>query len=433
MKYFGTDGVRGIPNQKLNLNLITSIGRALITLDNPTVIVGTDTRESKDMIASALIAGCLSVGLNVEYVEILSTPGVIYLSKMKQAIGVMITASHNPYFYNGIKIIKEGRKLNQEEEERIEQFIDHPPVLSSKAIGKYMPATFLSKEYHKKLIQSIYPTNLKIAVDCANGATYKTAPLIFNLITSSSVVINHQPDGCNINENCGSTHIENLSKLVVEQGCDLGIAFDGDGDRILCVDQDGIPVDGDLLIYIFACYLKDKGLLNKNKVALSVMSNLGVIQALHKRGIEVIETPVGDKYISDAINEHDLSIGGENSGHIIMPFVTSTGDGIILAMKLIQVLEETKTTLADWVKDIILYPYALQNIVVQDKKKVMGIPLQKEIDEIKEELHQDCKIIVRPSGTEDCIRLSVMAKTQGLVEKYKNKLMTLIETLDAVQ
>ncbi|MDE6241143.1 MAG: hypothetical protein K2M08_01845 [Anaeroplasmataceae bacterium] len=430
MKYFGTDGIRGIPNQKLSLELIQSIGKALVTLNNSNVIVGTDTRESKDMLAYALIAGALSQGLNVEYVEVIPTPGLIYLSKLKKTIGVMITASHNPYMYNGIKIMNEGNKLNKEEEERIELFIDHPTVLSFKKIGKYSSSKSLLKEYHKRLFQYIFPTNMKIAIDCANGATYKTAPLIFNLITNSLVVIHHHPNGCNINENCGSTHLESLSKTVIEEKCDLGFAFDGDGDRILCVDKNGIPVDGDLLIYIFSCYLKEKGLLKNNKVALSIMSNLGIIQALRKKDIEVIETPVGDKYIVQAIQNNNLSLGGENSGHIVFPEFTSTGDGILIAMKLIQILEETNTTLEDWLRDIVLYPDVLENVVVQNKKNVMGIPLQKEIETIKEELHHDCKIIVRPSGTEDFIRLSVMAKTKELVEKYRNKLLSFIQSLD---
>ncbi|MDE7212955.1 MAG: hypothetical protein K2N42_00070 [Anaeroplasmataceae bacterium] len=429
MKYFGTDGIRGIPNQKLSYELLGSIGKALASLGNSNVIIGTDTRQSKDMLAYAIIAGALSQGLNVEYVEIIPTPGLIYLSKLKKAIGVMITASHNPYFYNGIKIIKEGKKLTQKEEEQIEYWIDNPSSFSSK-IGTYSTSKHLVKEYHKQLFQYIYPTNMRIALDCANGATYKTAPLIFNLITNSLVVIHHNPDGCNINEGCGSTHLESLSKTVIEENCDIGFAFDGDGDRILCVDKNGIPVDGDLLIYIFSCYLKEKNLLKNNRVALSIMSNLGIIQSLRNKGIETIETPVGDKYIVDAINNYDLSIGGENSGHIIFPEYTSTGDGILIAMKLIQILEETHTTLEDWLKSVVLYPDVLENVIVQNKKNVMGIPLQKEIEAIKEELNYDCKIIVRPSGTEDFLRLSVMAKTKELVDKYKTKLLQLIQTLD---
>lgn len=430
MKYFGTDGIRGIPNQKLNLNLITAVGKALVTLKLPNVVVGTDTRESKDFIAYALIAGAMSQGLNVDYVEVIPTPGLIYLSKFKHAIGVMITASHNPYMYNGIKIVKDGNKLNEDEEKEIEQFIDQPIDDEYRTIGRYNSSKYLLKEYHKKLLSFVYPTNKKIAIDCANGATYKTAPLLFNLITNSLIVMHQHPDGSNINEGCGSTHLESLSKLVIEEKCDLGIAFDGDGDRILCIDETGSPIDGDVLIYIFACYLKDKGQLKNNKVALSLMSNLGILQAFQKKGIEVVETPVGDKYISEAIRNSNLSLGGENSGHIIFSDYEFTGDGIFIAMKLIQILEETQTTLRDWMKDITLYPDALQNIVVQNKKNVMGIPLQKEIESIKEELHQDCKIIVRPSGTEDFIRLSVMAKTKELVEQYKLKLMQFIKSLD---
>ncbi|MCM1130332.1 MAG: phosphoglucosamine mutase [Roseburia sp.] len=432
MKYFGTDGIRGIPNQKLNLKLIISVGKALSALNCSRLIVGTDTRESKDMIATALIAGALSLGFEVDYVGVIPTPGLVFLSKVEQAIGVMITASHNPFFYNGIKIIHKGRKLKKEEEEEIEAYINQPPAYGG-SIGKLIHSKALLKEYHRMLFQHIYPTNMKIAIDCANGATYKTAPLIFNLITNSLVTLHNHPNGVNINEKCGSTHLESLSTAVIENQCDLGIAFDGDGDRILCVDKNGVAVDGDVLLYIFTSYLKEKNQLKNNRVALSIMSNLGILQALRKKGIEVIETAVGDKYILKAIEEYDISIGGENSGHIIMPEISSTGDGILIAMKLLQVLEETHTTLEDWLKEIVLYPDALQNVIVKDKEKVMGIPLQKEIELIKKELNQDCKIIVRPSGTEECLRLSVMAKTQELVDQYKNKLLGIIKSLDALQ
>lgn len=432
MKYFGTDGVRGIPNESLLVEQVLMVGKALSVLQVPTVILGTDTRASKDMLASALIAGCLSVGINVEYVGILSTPGIIYLSEIKDAIGVVVTASHNPFEYNGIKIIKKGKKLTLEEEQQIEEYIEKPLSYTGN-VGTFHSSKALLKEYHKHLCSLIVPTHLKIAIDCANGATYQTAPLIFNLMSNQCVVIGDHPDGYNINKNCGSTHLEYLSQTVIENHCDFGIAFDGDGDRILLIDHRGEIIDGDLIIYILACYYQQNHELSHQTIALTIMSNLGIIQALKTKGIETIETPVGDKYVADSICKNELSLGGEKSGHIIIPKLSSSGDGIIVALELIRILEETNTSLGDWLTGVELYPAELQNIMVTHKKNVMGIPLQKEIETIKEELHQDCKIIVRPSGTEDFIRLSVMAKTKELVEIYRNKLITLIRSLDVSQ
>lgn len=432
MKYFGTDGVRGIPNQSLLVEQVLMLGKALSVFKISTIILGTDTRASKDMFAAALISGCLSVGLNVEYVGVLSTPGIIYLSEIEKTIGVVVTASHNPYEYNGIKIVYQGRKLSLLEEQQIEEYLDHPVPYLGK-LGILHSSKYLLKEYHKKLCSLIVPTHLKIAIDCANGATFQTAPLIFNLLSNQCIVIGDHPNGYNINENCGATHLEALSKTVIENNCDLGIAFDGDGDRILLVDHNGKTIDGDLILYILACYYQQKNELQHQTIALTIMSNLGLVQSLKNKGIRTIETPVGDKYVAESIRENNLSLGGEKSGHIILPRLSSSGDGIVVALELIRILEETNTSIEDWVKEVELYPDTLQNIAVVHKKNVMGIPLQKEIETIKEELHQDCKIIVRPSGTEDCIRLSIMAKTQELVDKYKNVLISFIQSLDISQ
>lgn len=430
MKYFGTDGIRGIPNQSITVDECVKIGKALSSLKNTKVILGTDTRSSKDMLASAIIAGCLSAGLHVDYVGVIATPGIIYLSKIKKAIGIMITASHNPYQYNGIKIINQGQKLTSQEEEAIERLIDQPAPYSGE-VGRLNHTEQYLKEYHRKLCMAITPTDLKIAVDCANGATSQTASLIFRLVSNHCIFIGNEPDGYNINKNCGSTNLEKLSKVVVEENCDLGIAFDGDGDRILCVDKLGNNIDGDCIMYILACYYEKNNLLKNHKIALTIMSNLGIIQGLKQKGIEVIETKVGDKNISDAIHSNDLLLGGESSGHIILSHLSSTGDGILVALELIRILEETKTSLEDWIKDIKLYPDALQNVVVENKEKVMGMPLLNQIADIKEELNNDCKIIVRPSGTEDCIRVSVMAKTKELVNHYKERIIQMIQLLDS--
>ncbi|MDE7161422.1 MAG: phosphoglucosamine mutase, partial [Anaeroplasmataceae bacterium] len=361
MKYFGTDGIRGIPNQSITVEECVKIGKALYSLNNTRVILGTDTRASKDMLASAIIAGCLSVGIHVDYVGVITTPGIIYLSKIKKTIGIMITASHNPYQYNGIKIINQGQKLSLQEEEAIEKLIDQP-ISYFGEIGSLNYTEHYLKEYHKKLFTAITPTDLKIAVDCANGATYQTASLIFPLVSNHCILIGNEPDGYNINKNCGSTHLEALSQTVVTEKCDLGIAFDGDGDRILCVDKSGNVVDGDCIIYLLACHYEKNKVLKNHQIALTIMSNLGIIQSLKQKGIEVIETRVGDKNIADAIHTNDLLLGGENSGHIILSHLSSTGDGILVALELIRVLEETKTSIEDWIKDIQLYPDVLQNV-----------------------------------------------------------------------
>ena len=430
MKYFGTDGIRGIPNETLTLELALSLSRALKILNTKHVVIGTDTRISKDMLAFQMIAGCLSQGMDVEYVGVISTPGLIYLSKIRDAIGVIITASHNPYQDNGIKVIYQGRKLTLEEEEKLEQAMERKSLVQS-PMGKFINNPMAIRDYHLMLSKFIFPTNLKIAIDCANGATYKTAPLLFRLMTPYLEIMGNYPTGTNINEACGSTHLKALSDLVVEKHCDLGIAFDGDGDRVQFVNKYGEAISGDHLIYILACYLKEKNRLKNNAVVLTIMSNPGIIAGLQKEGIRVIEVPVGDRYVAEAIKEQDLSLGGENSGHIIYSKNSLIGDGIFIAMQVIAILEETHTTIEDWVEKISLYPNRLENVVVQNKNAVMGEPLQQELSKLKEEAKEDCKIIVRPSGTEDCIRISIMAKTKELVASYMEKIKSLISFLDA--
>ena len=430
MKYFGTDGIRGIPNEQLTLPLVTALGMAITELGKGPIFIGTDTRGSKDMLSCALIAGCLSKGVDVHFLGVISTPGLVYLSKFQQAIGVMITASHNPSIYNGIKVVQFGNKLSAEQEEQLEYLIDHPNYLVQTP-GRCFYSKHFLKEYHKHLLDHLNSSHFKIALDCANGSTHQTAPLIFNLVTNSLVIIGNHPDGTNINEECGATNVKQLSSVVTEQKCDFGIAFDGDGDRIILVDRNGNCIDGDSILYILALYLKSVNKLRDNTVVLSVMSNLGVIQSLKRHGIRVIETPVGDKHIGKVLSENNYSLGGESSGHIILADMSTTGDGILVALKIISILEETHTRLEDWIADLTYYPDSLQNLVVKDKKKVMGDPLQNEIELIKKELNQDCKILVRPSGTEDCIRVSVMAKTKQLVQEYKERLISYIRLLDA--
>ena len=297
-------------------------------------------------------------------------------------------------------------------------------------IGKYIINDNAKEEYVDFIKKHIIKTNLKIVLDTANGATYKTAEMIFNDITSNLTIIANNPDGYNINNGCGSTHLELLKKKVLEIKADIGFAFDGDGDRVLAVDKNGNIIDGDMLIYILARYLKQNNKLNNNSIALSMMSNLGLIKSLNEYGINVIETNVGDKYIVKALFENHLSVGGENSGHIILPDLFHTGDGVFVASQIIKILEETNTSIDDWLKDVKMYADKMVNIKVNDKKAVLNNQkLFDTVEEIKKELKNDCKIIIRASGTEDLIRVSVMAQNEADVLKYSECLVNLVKSI----
>ncbi len=428
MKYFGTDGIRGVPNQKLTVDLVTKLGMALKVLGNKDLVIATDTRLSKDMLSSAITAGALSMGINVHFVGVIPTPALIYYSYVKKYTGVMITASHNPYTDNGIKVLKNGFKLSEEDEVKIEELIDNPETPSIE-VGKYYVEDGM-EIYLSFLDKFITKSNKRIVIDTANGATYKTAPLAFNKITDNLTVIANNPDGYNINNGCGSTHLELLKRTVVNNKADIGFAFDGDGDRVLCVDSNGNTIDGDMLIYIYARYLKANNKLNQNKVVLSMMSNLGLIKSLNDYGIEIVETNVGDKYIIKALFDNDLSVGGENSGHIILKDILHTGDGVLNAILIIKILEETNTDIKSYFKDVVMYSDKMVNIKVKDKSKVLNSKaLFDRVDEIKKDLNNDCKIIIRASGTEDLIRVSVMARSKDLVEKYSSELVNIVNNI----
>ncbi len=420
-KYFGTDGIRGIPNKDLNLCFLEKLGKALKVLNNDTIIVATDTRFSKDFLAFSIISGCLSNGLNVTYAGILSTPALIYYCYIHKVTGVMITASHNPYYYNGIKIIKNGYKLTQTEEQLLEQALDC--LETSCELGAFSFQPNIQNDYIQFLISYGEPCGLKVCIDCANGSNYKIAPFIFSKICNDLVVVSNHPNGYNINDHCGATNLSSLQEQVLTHQCDIGFAYDGDGDRVICVDRKGNIIDGDLIIYILASYLKNKGELKNNQVVLTIMSNLGIIHALQAKGIEVLEVPVGDKHVVKALNEKNFSIGGEASGHIIIPSLFHSGDGLLISLYLLKVLLEEQKDLTDYTKEVSLYFNRMINIQVEDKKKILyNQSLYQRVEEIKEELNQDCKIIIRPSGTENVVRLNVMAKSKELVDRYIEEL-----------
>lgn len=430
MKYFGTDGIRGKPNVNLTVDLALAVGKALRYLGYRNVMIGTDTRVSKDMLASAVTAGCLSVGLNVYDLGIVSTPALLYLTQQEEMLGVMITASHNPYQDNGIKLMKGGSKLTSQEEKLIEAKLEENDSYLVEP-GQYFWSPEKKTIYLEFLKKHAYKTNLKIVIDCANGATTEIAPNIFTKVTSHLKTIACEPNGYNINLECGSTHLEKLRKTVLDYHYDIGFAYDGDGDRVLCVDRSGDIIDGDHLVYLIARYFKDKNQLPNDMVVFTIMSNLGLIKDLEKKGIMSIETPVGDKYVLQAMDTYRLMVGGENSGHIIVKNLFSSGDGILISLFILKILEETKTYFTDWFKDIPFYYSNMINRTVKNKEKVLTHPLiLRKTEEFKNDLCQNCKIIIRASGTEDVIRIMCMAQNKVFVEQFLEELQQIIIKID---
>ena len=429
MKYFGTDGIRGIPNKTLTNELVYKIGKSLSTLGNKRVYVAFDTRISKDMLFCSLASGCMSMGLNVYNLGVLSTPGLIYYSKQKNAVGVMITASHNLYIDNGIKIILNGRKLNEFEEKEIEKYIEKPIDFST-SIGRLFYDKQAQNEYINFILSKAQKSDFRIGIDCANGATYELSQAIFPRLVKEVKFIGCEPDGFNINEQVGSTNIYRLKELVLANKLDFGFAFDGDGDRVIAVDSNGNIIDGDKIIYILASYLKKHDKLKNNKVILTIMSDLGIINALNKIGICVNEVNVGDKYVYQSLIENDLYLGGENSGHIILFDHLNTGDGVLIATFLIDIFRKEGMIFEDYLKDVNSYFTRNVNLPIKNKRDIIRNEIIKnKIFEIKNKLKQDCKVVVRPSGTEDLVRITLMAKDEQKVIYYTDELVELIKEI----
>ncbi len=421
MKYFGTDGIRGKVNEVITEELTYKLGKSLAVLNVDTVVIGSDTRESKDMLSKSLINGALSVGLKVINAGVVPTPALINYSKDKQILGVMITASHNPYYDNGLKVLNKGIKLSLDEEMLIETTIDEDINLNKQGV---LINDDVLNHYYNFLNKFLYSSNVKVAIDCANGATYQSAPYIFSEITNNLFVTANTPNGLNINNNVGSTHLNHLKEFMLQNKCDVGFSFDGDGDRILAIENNEV-VDGDQIIFIIANYLKQQNKLNKDTIVLTQMSNLGLLKRLEELNINFVLTPVGDKYVVRELLENNYSIGGENSGHIIMPEVLSTGDGVLVALTLLEIMTKTNKTLHELLDGIEMYADKMINLKVEDKSIINTPVVTNKIKEI-EEILVDCKVIVRASGTENLIRITVMAKTMDLVDKYINQLVDII-------
>ena len=430
-KYFGTDGIRGIAGESLTADLSFKVGKALGKLltekkEHPKVVIGRDTRISCDMIEHALTAGLTSTGVNVMTVGTIPTPAIAYLTKtIETDSGIMISASHNPYQDNGIKIFgPDGFKLTDEQELEIESLIDNSEQIknaSFEKIGKLYGGSELSQKYVQHIKQSISGdlSNIKIALDCANGATTGVAPYIFGDLEADIETIGCQSNGININDNVGSTKIDTISAFVKENNVDVGFAFDGDGDRVLAVDANGNIVDGDKIMFILAKHLKEQGELKDNMVVSTVMSNIGFYKAIEENGLQSVKTAVGDRYVVEEMRNNNYSLGGEQSGHIILMNYATTGDGILTAVKLANIIKSTGKSLEELASEVSIYPQKLVNIKVIDKKAAMeDSEILAECEKVEKELEGNGRILLRASGTENLIRVMVETSSDELTDKY---------------
>lgn len=433
-KYFGTDGVRGEANVELTPELAFKLGRfggyvlSQHETDVPRVFVARDTRISGQMLESALVAGLLSVGIHVYKLGVLATPGVAHLVKAEKAsAGVMISASHNPAQDNGIKFFAgDGFKLDDALEAEIEALLDAEedtlPRPSAQGLGNVVEYPEGLRKYQQFLVSTgTELEGMKVALDTANGAAATSARQIFADLGADLTVIAENPDGLNINEGVGSTHPEKLQELVKETGSQIGLAFDGDSDRLIAVDENGDLVDGDLIMYIIGKYLADRGLLAKNTIVTTVMSNLGFHKALDREGIEKAVTAVGDRYVVEEMRKEGYNIGGEQSGHVILMDYNTTGDGQLTAVQLTKIMKETGKTLSELAAEVTIYPQKLVNIRVENsmKDKSMEVPaIAAIIEKMEAKMAGNGRILVRPSGTEPLLRVMAEAPTDAEVDYY---------------
>lgn len=443
-RLFGTDGVRGVANEELTPILAMQLGQAgacVLTREHehkPTIMVGCDTRISGDMLANALMAGACSVGANCVYVGVIPTPAVAYLTKKyKVDAGVVISASHNPVEFNGIKFFDgNGFKLPDELEDEIEAMIKNGmqgvkfPIGSG--VGKIKYRTDAREEYinHAMRAVNVDLTGLKMVVDCAEGASFYTSVETFRELGGEVVAIHNNPDGTNINANCGSTHMEELQARVVYEKADLGLAFDGDADRLIAVDENGKIVDGDQIMAIVGNHMKAQGKLKKNTIVATIMSNLGFFLMGEKNGIKIEQTKVGDRYVLERMREIGASLGGEQSGHIIFLDENTTGDGLLSALHLLQVLVETGKSLSELSKIMEVLPQALVNASVPNHKKesFMEYPeIAEAIRKLNERFDGEGRVLIRPSGTEPMVRVMIEGKDQKLIDSEAEKLAALIQ------
>lgn len=438
-KYFGTDGVRGRANEGLTLEMSIRIGQYLGwhygKEKHARILIGKDTRLSGDMFELGLAAGATSMGAQVYLLGVCPTPAVSYLVRKERFdCGIMVSASHNPYHDNGIKCFNHnGEKMEEELLLKIEDYMDGKTSIdlsTGSDIGEYFDWED-GLEIYMSWLKEIVPVDLtgfKIACDLANGSATSTAVETLDALGATVDAISNSPNGININNKCGSTHPENLCRMVKENDFDIGLAFDGDADRLIAVNEDGELVDGDHILYICANYMKDKNILNKNMCVTTVMANLGLYKAFDASKIDYIKTDVGDKYVFEEMQKHDYYLGGEQSGHIIFYEHALTGDGLLTALKLLEIMKDTGKSLKELSEGLFIYPQLLKNVHVNDKNKALtDESLKRVVDSVAKDLGDDGRILVRPSGTEPLIRVMVEAKTDELCAKYVGRVVDFIE------
>lgn len=440
-KYFGTDGVRGVANSELTPELAFKLGRfggyvlTKETRERPKVLIGRDTRISGEMLEGALVAGLLSVGAEVMRLGVISTPGVAYLTRaMSAQAGVMISASHNPVEDNGIKFFgPDGFKLSDAEEAEIEALLDQEhddlPRPTGGALGTVSDYFEGGQKYIQYLKQTVYEefTNIHIVLDCAHGATSSLATHLFADLEADLSTMGSSPNGLNINDGVGSTHPEKLAQLVVDKGADIGLAFDGDGDRLIAVDENGNIVDGDQIMYICAKHMHEEGKLKHDTVVSTVMSNMGFYKGLEEHGMHSVQTKVGDRYVVEAMREGNYNVGGEQSGHIVFLDYNTTGDGMLTGLQLVNTMKVTGKKLSELAAEMTIYPQKLINVRVTDKHAVTdNAKVAATIAEVEQEMNGEGRVLVRPSGTEPLVRVMVEAPTSEKCEVYCTQIAAVV-------
>ena len=459
-KYFGTDGFRGEANVNLTVDHARKVGRFLGWYygqlkkqrgdDIPAkVVIGKDTRRSSYMFEYALVAGLTASGADAYLLHVTTTPSVAYVARTEDFdCGIMISASHNPYYDNGIKLINgNGEKMDEATINLVEAYLDSElevfgqkyeeiPFAHKDAIGCTVDYAAGRNRYMGYLISlGLYSfKGMKVGLDCANGSSWNMAQQIFDSLGAKTFVINAEPDGTNINRDAGSTHIEGLQKYVVENGLDVGFAYDGDADRCLCVDEKGNVVDGDAILYIYGRYMKERGKLLTNTVVTTVMSNFGLYKAFDELGIGYAKTAVGDKYVYEYMTKNGCRIGGEQYGHIIFSKYASTGDGILTSLKMMEVMMAKKKKLSQLTEDLHIYPQVLVNVMVKDKAVAQAdADVQAAISKVAERLGDTGRILVRESGTEPLIRVMVEAETKEICHTYVDEVVSIINKKEATR
>ena len=441
-KYFGTDGFRGEANITLTVEHAYKIGRFLGWYYSRNkkdkrcrVVIGKDTRRSSYMFEYALASGLTASGADAYLLHVTTTPSVSYVARTEGFdCGVMISASHNPYYDNGIKLINaQGEKMDEDTIQKVEAYIDgisgEIPLAVREQIGCTVDHAAGRNRYTGYLISLATRSykNMRVGLDCANGSAWMIAKSVFDALGATTYVINSEPDGLNINTGCGSTHMDGLIRFVKEKKLDVGFAFDGDADRCLCVDEKGNLVDGDLILYIYGRYMKERGKLQGNKIVTTIMSNFGLYKALEEAGIEYEKTAVGDKYVYENMASNGYRIGGEQSGHIIFRKYATTGDGILTAIKMMEVILEKKQPLSKLAEPVHIYPQVLKNIRVKDKKAAReDKDVQDAINQVEAALGKDGRVLVRESGTEPVIRVMVEAADPAICREFVERIIGVI-------